>query len=103
MNTINQFGLPTVSVEVFANVMSQIPEGKITTISDLLLFFEKAYKGQTMYLDFPSYIQHPLWNVIPWWRIVGDEGEILDGITGFMEEQDNFLKLHLALPGSLPS
>ena len=45
MNTNNQFGLPTVSVEVFANVMSQIPEGKITTISDLLLFFEKAYKG----------------------------------------------------------
>lgn len=103
MNTNNQFGLPTVSVEVFANVMSQIPEGKLTTISDLLLFFEKAYKGQTMYLDFPSYIQHPLWNAIPWWRIVGDEGEILDGITGFMEEQDNFLKLHLASPGSLPS
>ena len=96
MNTINQFGLPTVSVEVFANVVSQNPKGKITTISDLLLFFEKAYDGQTMYLDFPSYIQHPLWNAIPWWRIVGDEGEILDGIPGFIEEQDRFLKLHLA-------
>ena len=60
MNTINQFGLPTVSVEAFANVMSQIPMGKITTISDLLLFFEKAYNGQTMYLALPSYIQHPL-------------------------------------------
>ena len=60
MNTINQFGLPTVSVEAFANLMSQIPKGKITTISDLLLFFEKAYDGQTMYLDLPSCIQHPL-------------------------------------------
>ena len=96
MNTITQFGLPTVSVEAFANVMSQIPKGKITTISDLLLFFEKAYDGQTMYLDLPSYIQHPLQNAIPWWRIVGDEGEILDGIPSFMEEQDRFLKQHLA-------
>lgn len=49
-----------------------------------------------MYFDFPSYIQHPLWNAIPWWRIFGDEGEILDGIPGFMEEQDRFLKQYLA-------
>lgn len=99
----NPYGLPTVSVEVFAHIMRQIPKGKITCIPDLLLFLEKVYDGQTMFLDFVSYCQHPLWDTIPWWRIVGSEGEILDGVPGFMEEQDKFLRLHLASPGSLPS
>lgn len=103
MNTFYTYGLPTVSVEVFANLMSQIPKGQVTTVSDLLLFLEKAYDGQTMFLDFTAYVKHPLWNVIPWWRIVGEEGELLDGITGLMEEQDKFLKKHLQSPGTLPS
>lgn len=103
MNNTNQYGLPTVSVEIFANLMCQIPKGKLTTVPDLLQFLEKANNGQTMFLDFATYIQHPLWNVIPWWRIVGEEGELLDGITGLIEEQDKYLQKHLASPGTLPS
>lgn len=102
MNKSNQYGLPTVSVEVFANLMCQIPKGQLTTIPDLLHFLEKVYNGQMMFLDFPSYIQHPLWNVIPWWRIVGEEGELLDGLSGLIEEQDKFLKKYLHSPGSMP-
>lgn len=91
MNTNNQYGLPTVSVEVFANLISQVPKGKLTTVPDLLQVLKKAYNGQIVFLDFPSYSQHPLWNEIPWWRIIGSEGELLDGITGLMEEQDKYL------------
>ena len=103
MNTGNQYRLPTVSVEVFARLMHQIPKGKITTVPDLLLFFEKAYNGQTVFLDFAAYVLHPLWDTIPWWRIVGEEGELLDGISGLLEEQDKFLKKHLSSPGTSPS
>lgn len=99
----NQYGLPIVSVEVFANLMRQIPKGKITTVSVLLLFLEKAYNGQTMFLDFEAYSRHPLWSVIPWWRIVGEEGELLDGIADLMKKQAKFLQKHLHSLGTLPS
>ena len=96
MNTYNQYGLPTVSVEVFANLICQVPKGKLTTVPALLQVLEKVHNGQTVFLDFLSYSQHPLWNSIPWWRIIGTEGELLDGIKGLMEEQDKYLKMHLS-------
>lgn len=96
MTTNNQYGLPVVSVEVFAHLISQVPKGRLTTVPDLMQFLEKVYDGQTMFLDFHSYSQHPLWSTIPWWRIIGTEGEVLDGVTGLMEEQDKYLKNRLS-------
>lgn len=96
MDTNNQYGLPTVSVEVFANLICQVPKGRLTTVPDLLRVLEKVHNGQRVFLDFPAYSQHPLWNSIPWWRIIGTEGELLDGVTGLMEEQNKYFKLQLS-------
>ena len=95
MNTNNQYGLPTVSIEDFANLICQVPEGKLTTVPDLLQALYVVYNGQNVFLDFPAYSQHPLWSEIPWWRIVSIEGELLEGITGLMEEQDKYLKVKM--------
>ena len=96
MDTNNQYGLPTVSMEVFASLICQVPKGRLTTIPDLLQALYVVYDGQYVFLDFPTYSQQPMWSEIPWWRIVGTEGELLDGITGLMEEQDKYLKKRLS-------
>lgn len=90
-----KYDLPKVSMEAFVQVLSQIPEGKITRVSDLLRFFEKSY-GKMVYLDFPAYMEDPRWEQVPWWRIVGEEGELLDGLQGLMEQQFKFLEAYLS-------
>lgn len=42
MDNQNKYNLPIVSMDVFAQLLSQIPEGKITRVSDVLRFFEKS-------------------------------------------------------------
>ena len=95
MDNQNKHDLPKVSMDVFAQLLSQIPEGKITRVSDLLRFFEKSY-GKMVYLDFPAYMEDPRWEKLPWWRIVGEEGELLDGLQGLMEQQFKFLDAYLS-------
>lgn len=90
-----KFNLPKVSMDAFVQVLSQIPEGKLTRVSDLLRFFEKSY-GKMVYLDFPAYMEDPRWEQLPWWRIVGEEGELLDGLQGLMEQQIKFLEAYLS-------
>lgn len=90
-----KFNLPKVSMDAFVQVLSQIPEGKLTRVSDLLRFFEKSY-GKMVYLDFPAYMEDPRWERLPWWRIVGEEGELLDGLQGLMEQQIKFLEAYLS-------
>lgn len=90
-----KFNLSKVSMDAFVQVLSQIPEGKLTRVSDLLRFFEKSY-GKMVYLDFPAYMEDPRWEQLPWWRIVGEEGELLDGLQGLMEQQIKFLEAYLS-------
>lgn len=90
-----KFNLPKVSMDAFVQVLSQIPEGKLTRVSDLLRFFEKSY-GKMVYLDFPAYMEDPRWEQLPWWRIVGEEGELLGGLQGLMEQQFKFLEAYLS-------
>lgn len=94
MENQNEYTLPKVSMDAFVQVLSQIPEGKIVRVSDLLRFFEKSYK-KMVYLDFPAYMDDPRWENLPWWRIVGEEGELLDGLQGLMEQQFKFLDVYL--------
>ena len=84
-----------VSMDAFVQVLSQIPKGKIIRVSDLFHFFERSY-GKPVYLDFPAYMEDPRWEQIPWWRIVGEEGELLDGLQGLMEQQFKFLEGYLS-------
>lgn len=95
MENQNKKNSTIVSMDVFAQVLSQIPEGKIIRVSDLLRFFEKSY-GKMVYLDFPAYMEDPRWEQLPWWRIVGEEGELLDGLQGLMEQQVKFLDTYLS-------
>lgn len=95
MDNQNKHDLPKVSMDVFAQVLSRIPEGQITRVSDLLRFFEKNY-GKMVYLDFPAYMEDPRWEQLPWWRIVGENGELLDGLQGLMEQQFKFLDAYLS-------
>ena len=95
MENQNKKNFAIVSMDVFAQVLSQIPEGKIIRVSDLLRFFEKSY-GKMVYLDFPAYMEDPRWEQLPWWRIVGEEGELLDGLQGLMEQQVKFLEAYLS-------
>lgn len=90
-----KFNLPKVSMDAFVQVLSQIPEGKLTRVSDLLRYFEKSY-GKMVYLDFPAYMEDPRWEQLPWWRIVGEEGELLGGLQGLMEQQFKFLEAYLS-------
>ena len=90
-----KFNLPKVSMDAFVQVLSQIPVGKLTRVSDLLRYFEKSY-GKMVYLDFPAYMEDPRWEQLPWWRIVGEEGELLGGLQGLMEQQFKFLEAYLS-------
>lgn len=49
-----------------------------------------------VYLDFPAYMADPRWEQLPWWRIVGEDGELLDGLQGLMEQQFKFLDAYQA-------
>lgn len=84
-----------VSMDAFAQVLSQVPKGKIIRVSDLIRFFEKSY-GKMVFLDFPAYMEDPRWEQLPWWRIVGEEGELLDGLQGLMDQQIKFLDSYLS-------
>ena len=95
MENQNNRNFTIVSMDVFAQVLSQIPEGKIIRVSDLIRFFEKSF-GKLVYLDFPAYMEDPRWEQLPWWRIVGEEGELLDGLQGLMEQQVKFLDTYLS-------
>lgn len=95
MDNQNKYDLPKVDMDAFVQVLSQVPEGQITRVSDLLRFFEKSY-GKMVYLDFPAYMEDPRWKQLPWWRIVGEEGELLDGLQGLMEQQFKFLEAYLS-------
>lgn len=90
-----KYNLHKVSMDAFVQALSQIPEGKITRVSDLIRFFEKSC-GKMVYLDFPTYMEDPRWEQLPWWRIVGEEGELLDGLQGLMEQQVKFLETYLS-------
>lgn len=90
MENQNKYNFTVVSMDVFAQILGQIPEGKIIRVSDLFRFFEKNY-GKPVYLDFPTYTEDPRWEQLPWWRIVGEEGEVLNGLEGLMEQQFKFL------------
>lgn len=90
-----KYDLPKVSMDAFVQVLSQVTEGQITRVSDLLRYFEKSY-GKMVYLDFPAYMEDPRWEQLPWWRIVGEEGELLDGLQGLMEQQFKFLEAYLS-------
>lgn len=94
MEKQNKYHFITVSMDVFANVLGQIPKGKLIRVSDLFRFFEKHY-GKPVYLDFPAYMEDPRWEQLPWWRIVGEEGEVLNGLEGLMEQQFKFLDTYL--------
>ena len=94
MENQNKFDFSVVSMDVFAKVLSQIPKGKLTRVSDLFRFFEKHY-GKPVYLDFPTYMEDPRWEELPWWRIVGEEGELLDGLEGLMEQQFKVLDAYM--------
>lgn len=59
MENQNKKNFTIVSMDAFAQVLSQIPEGKIIRVSDLIRFFEKCY-GKLVYLDF-----------LPIWKIQG--------------------------------
>lgn len=95
MDNQNENNFFVVSMDAFAQVLSQIPEGKIIRVSDLIRFFEKSY-GKMVFLDFPAYMEDPRWEQLPWWRIVGEEGELLDGLQGLMEQQVKFLDSYLS-------
>lgn len=58
MENQNNSNFTIVSMDVFAQVLSQIPKGKIIRVSDLIRFFEKSF-GNLIYLDFPAYTQDP--------------------------------------------
>lgn len=94
MENQNKYNFTVVSMDAFAQVLNQIPKGKLTRVSDLSRLFEKHY-GRPVYLDFPAYMEDPRWDQIPWWRIVGEEGELLDGLEGLMEQQFKFLDTYL--------
>jgi len=51
MENQNNRNFTIVSMDVFAQVLSQIPEGKIIRVSDLIRFFEKSF-GKLVYLDY---------------------------------------------------
>lgn len=95
MDNQNENNFFVVSMDAFAQVLSQIPEGKIIRVSDLIHFFEKSY-GKMVFLDFPAYMEDPRWEQLPWWRIVGEEGELLDGLQGLMDQQIKFLDTYLS-------
>lgn len=95
MDNQSKYNFTTVSMDAFVQVFSKIPEGRITRVSDLIRFFEKSY-GKLVFLDFPAYMEDPRWEQLPWWRIVGEEGELLDGLQGLMEQQVEFLDTYMS-------
>lgn len=95
MDNQNENNFFVVSMDAFTQVLSQIPEGKIVRVSDLIRFFEKSY-GKMVFLDFHAYMEDPRWEQLPWWRIVGEEGELLDGLQGLMDQQIKFLDSYLS-------
>ena len=94
MEKQNKYQFTTVSMDAFAHVLGQIPKGKLIRVSDLFRFFEKHYGGP-VYLDFPAYMEDPRWEQLPCWRIVGEEGEVLNGLEGLVEQQFKFLDTYL--------
>lgn len=94
MEKQNKYNFTIVGMDDFAQVLSKIPKGKLIRVSDLFHFFEKHY-GKPVFLDFPAYMEDPRWEQLPWWRIVGEEGELLDGLEGLMEQQYKVLDTYL--------
>ena len=94
MENQNKYNFTVVSMDVFAQVLAQVPKGRIIRVSDLFRFFEKNY-GKPVFFDFPTYMEDPLWEQLPWWRIVGEKGELLDGLEGLMEQQYKVLDTYL--------
>lgn len=94
MDKQNKYNFTIVVMDDFAQVLSKIPKGKLIRVSDLFHFFEKHY-GKLVFLDFPAYMEDPRWEQLPWWRIVGEEGELLDGLEGLMEQQYKVVDAYL--------
>ena len=43
MENQNKYNFTVVSMDVFAQVLAQVPKGRIIRVSDLFRFFEKNY------------------------------------------------------------
>ena len=61
MENQNNSNFTIVSMDVFAQVLSQIPEGKIIRVSDLIRFFEKSFGvASLLFLNFLTGFLNPM-------------------------------------------
>ncbi len=76
---------------MYVQLVTKVPEGKLTCWEDLFAFLEKLYNVANV--DFPER-SLPLSSVdgdIPYWRIVSKYGVLEDGRGGSRETQKEFL------------
>ena len=79
-------------MQEYIGLICQVPEGRITRNEEIEGFLARKHSVERVKIVFSSIKDNPLWEGIPWWRLVSSRGMLYDQMFHDREEQKNMLE-----------
>ena len=81
-----------VSMQEYVSYLCQVPSGRITRNEEIEAFLIKKYNAERVEIEHSPLSGNPLWEGIPWWRLVSSRGMLFDQIFHSRDEQKQMLE-----------
>ncbi len=81
-----------ISIQEYVDLVCQVPAGRITRNEEIESFLAKKYSVARIEIDYAPLPDNPLWEGIPWWRVVSSRGMLGDQMFHRRDEQQKRLE-----------
>ena len=81
-----------IPMDEYIDVICQIPAGRITRSEEIEAFLAQKHSAERVEIVFAPLYDNPLWEGIPWWRVVSRRGMLGDQKFHDRNEQKKLLE-----------
>lgn len=81
-----------IPMKEYLDTICQVPEGRITRNEEIEAFLAKKHSVERVTIEYTTMLLNPLWEGIPWWRVVSSRGMLYNQLLHSREEQKLMLE-----------